>query len=139
MKKIIIATHNKLAEGFKKTFNYIVPNTLEIIDINAYLDNVSVEEQVQEALTQFEAGEQILVFTDLLGGSVNQTFAKYITSYNIELIAGVNLPVLITLGMMVANGEIDATSIQNAIEESKQQLVYVNEMLQESNMDDMDE
>ncbi|WP_395942548.1 PTS sugar transporter subunit IIA domain-containing protein [Enterococcus faecium] len=39
------------------------------------------------------AEEQILVFTDLLGGSVNQTFAKFLDRYNIQLIAGVNLPI----------------------------------------------
>ena len=110
MKKIIVATHYRLAEGLKSTFDYIAPNTVEIIAISAYLENVSVESQVQAALDQFELGEQILVFTDLLGGSVNQTFAKFLDSYNIELIAGVNLPVLMTLRLRGSRPEISNTS-----------------------------
>ena len=139
MKKIIVATHNRLAEGLKSTFDYIAPNTVEIIAISAYLENISVESQVQAALDQFESGEQILVFTDLLGGSVNQTFAKFLDSYNIELIAGVNLPVLMTLALAIGGGDLGETTIRQALEDSRQQIVYVNDMLQEQAMDDMDE
>ena len=139
MKKIIVATHYRLAEGLKSTFDYIAPNTVEIIAISAYLENVSVESQVQAALDQFESGEQILVFTDLLGGSVNQTFAKFLDSYNIELIAGVNLPVLMTLALAIGGGDLGETTIRQALEDSRQQIVYVNDMLQEQAMDDMDE
>ena len=139
MKKIIVATHYRLAEGLKSTFDYIAPNTVEIIAISAYLENVSVESQVQAALDQFELGEQILVFTDLLGGSVNQTFAKFLDSFNIELIAGVNLPVLMTLALAICGGDLSETTIRQAIEESRQEIVYVNDMLQDQTMDDMDE
>ena len=139
MKKIIVATHHRLAEGLKSPFDYIAPNTVEIIAISAYLENISVESQVQAALDQFESGEQILVFTDLLGGSVNQTFAKFLDSYNIELIAGVNLPVLMTLALAIGGGDLGETTIRQALEDSRQQIVYVNDMLQEQAMDDMDE
>ena len=90
-------------------------------------------------MDQFESGEQILVFTDLLGGSVNQTFAKFLDSYNIELIAGVNLPVLMTLALAIGGGDLGETTIRQALEDSRQQIVYVNDMLQEQAMDDMDE
>lgn len=65
MKKIIIATHHKLAEGFKKTLNYIAPNTVDIIAINGYIDDEPIENQIEKALDQFDSNDQILVFTDL--------------------------------------------------------------------------
>ena len=46
MKKIIIASHQYLAQGLKSTLEYIVPNTVEVIDINAYIENISVENQI---------------------------------------------------------------------------------------------
>lgn len=76
MKKIIVATHHKLAEGFKETLNYISPNTVEVLYINAYADDTELSEQIDEVLSHFQNDEQIFVFTDLLGGSVNQEFAK---------------------------------------------------------------
>ena len=76
MKKIIVASHHKLANGFKNTLEYILPNTVEIIDISAYLENVSVDKQIDEVLSNFTKEEQIFVFTDIPGGSVNQAFIR---------------------------------------------------------------
>lgn len=139
MKKIIIATHHYLAKGMKDTLEYIVPNTVEVIDISAYIDNVSVENQILAELDKFDKGEQIIVFTDLLGGSVNQEFVKKMKDYNIELITGVNLPVLITIVLGMGDGKLSKDTIRLAIEEAKNQLVYVNDFLEAQEIDDEDE
>lgn len=139
MKKIIVATHHELAKGLKSTFNYIAPDIIEIIEISAYLDNISVENQVREALQQFNKDQQVLVFTDLLGGSVNQEFVKYLSEYNIKLISGVNLPLLLTLGLSLSSGELSEDNIRDGIEEARKQLVYVNDVLLEQEVDDLDE
>ncbi|MHC5268613.1 PTS sugar transporter subunit IIA [Enterococcus sp. LJL98] len=139
MKKIIIATHHYLAKGMKDTLEYIVPNTVEVIDISAYIDNVSVENQILAELDKFDKNEQIIVFTDLLGGSVNQEFVKKMKDYNIELITGANLPVLITIVLGMGDGELSKDTIRLAIEEAKNQLVYVNDFLETQEVDDDDE
>ncbi|TLQ39870.1 PTS N-acetylglucosamine transporter subunit IIBC [Ruoffia tabacinasalis] len=139
MKKIIIATHHKLAEGFKSTLEYIVPNTVEVIDINAYIDNISVEDQITEELNKFNDDEQIFVFTDLLGGSVNQEFAKKISKYNIELISGVNLPLIMTIVLAFNDRELTKETIRGSIEEAQKQIVYVNDFIKDQQIDDEDE
>ena len=139
MRKIIIATHHELAKGLKNTFYYIAPNTVEIVEISAYLDNIPVENQVKEVLEKFDKDEQILVFTDILGGSVNQAFVKYLSEYNIRLISGVNLPILLTIGLQFDSSELSENNIRQAIEESRKQLVYVNDILLEKNIDYLDE
>ena len=40
---------------------------------------------------------ELIIFTDLLGGSINNIFLKYIDSENVYLIAGVNLAILIEI------------------------------------------
>lgn len=139
MRKIIIATHQELARGLKNTFDYIAPNTVEIVEISAYLDNIPVENQVKAALENFDKAEQILVFTDILGGSVNQEFIKYLSEYNIRLISGVNLPILLTIGLQLDSSELSEEDIRQAIEESRRQIVYVNDLLLENSIDDLDE
>lgn len=138
MKKIIIASHHNLANGLKSTIEYIAPDTVKIIDINAYLDNTLLITQIEEALENFEKDEQILVFTDLLGGSVNQEFAKKISEYNIELISGVNLPIILTL-ILNPNEVLSGDAIREGIEESKEQIVYVNDSLLVQELDNEDE
>ncbi|AYW46536.1 PTS N-acetylglucosamine transporter subunit IIBC [Tetragenococcus koreensis] len=139
MQKIIIASHRKLASGLKDTLEYLAPNTVEIIDTSAYLDNVPFKLEVEKVLKQFEKTEQIFVFTDLLGGSVNQEFANKISEYNIELISGVNLPILLTLVLNMDGKEITADTIRQAIEEAKEQIVYVNDSLSNQEIDEEDE
>ena len=139
MKKIIIASHQYLAQGLKSTLEYIVPNTVEVIDINAYIENISVENQILTSLEQCNEEEQIFVFTDLLGGSVNQEFIDKISKYNIELIAGANLPIIMTIVLRLGEQDLTKDDIRVAIEEARNQLVYVNDLLSTHEIDDDDE
>lgn len=139
MKKIIIASHQYLAQGLKSTLEYIVPNTVEVIDINAYIENISVENQILTSLEQCNEEEQIFVFTDLLGGSVNQAFIEKITKYNIELIAGANLPIIMTIVLSLGEQDLTKDEIREAIEEARNQLVYVNDLLSTQEIDEDDE
>lgn len=139
MKKIIVATHHKLADGFKDTLDYIAPNTVNIITLCAYMDNTSVNNQIEDILKGFENKEKVIVLTDLLGGSVNQEFVKKLSNYNIDLITGVNLPLLLTLALNINNETFDDNFIRQAVEESRKQLVYVNDYLKEQELDENDE
>lgn len=139
MKKIIIASHQYLAQGLKSTLEYIVPNTVEVIDINAYIENISVENQILTSLEQCNEEEQIFVFTDLLGGSVNQEFINKISKYNIELIAGANLPIIMTIVLSLGEQDLPKDDIRVAIEEARNQLVYVNDLLSTQEVDEDDE
>lgn len=139
MKKIIIASHQYLAQGLKSTLEYIVPNTVEVIDINAYIENISVENQILTSLEQCNEEEQIFVFTDLLGGSVNQEFINKISKYNIELIAGANLPIIMTIVLGLGEQDLSKDDIRVAIEEARNQLVYVNDLLSTQEVDEDDE
>lgn len=139
MSKIIIASHHKLAEGLKDTLEYILPNSIEIIPITAYVDDKSIEDLVSRVFDKIDEGEQVIAFTDIMGGSVNQEFAKRIGRENYYLITGVNLPLLLNITLLLQNGEIDEEDIRNAIEESKNQMIFVNDAMASSNLDDEDE
>lgn len=139
MKKIIVASHHKLANGFKNTLEYILPNTVEIIDISAYLENVSVDKQIDEVLSNFTKEEQIFVFTDIPGGSVNQAFIRRLNDYNIELISGTNLSILISIATQLGEKNIDKDTIREEIINAASEIVYVNDKLESQSLDEDDE
>ncbi|WP_288771496.1 hypothetical protein [uncultured Sneathia sp.] len=139
MKKIIVASHHKLANGFKNTLEYILPNTVEIIDISAYLENVSVDKQIDEVLSNFTKEEQIFVFTDIPGGSVNQAFIRRLNDYNIELISGTNLSILISIATQLWEKNIDKDTIREEIINAASEIVYVNDKLASQSLDEDDE
>lgn len=139
MSKIIIASHSRLAEGFKDTLHYIAPNLSDVTAIAAYVDDKSLTDQIEEVLSTFNENDQVIVFTDLLGGSVNQAFIRYLENQNIHLISGMNLPVLLSIALQLNVGEMSAEQIEAAINEAQSQIVYVNKLLSEQQLDEDDE
>ena len=73
--------------------------------------------------------EELIVTTDIFGGSVNNEFMKYLTRPNIHLIAGVNLPLLFEL-IMNLESENTVQMIENAVQNAREQLQYCNPLMQ---------
>lgn len=68
MKRIlIIASHEKMADGMKDTLNFISRGIQETIALSAYVDNRPVEEAVDEVMDGFEGEDEVVVLTDFNG------------------------------------------------------------------------
>lgn len=137
MVKVIIASHHKLADGMGDTLKYLVPSLTDIETISAYLDNEPIDSAIEAALGHCQDTEDVVVFTDLLGGSVNQEFVRQLKP-NVHVIAGMNLPIIMTLLLQLENQPLSEELITQSIEEAKNQIIYVNQFLKES-VDDLDE
>ena len=124
MKQILIATHGKMASGIRYTAELIVGKMDEITTIDAYVtpeDNV--EKRFEEYFAQHE-NDRIFVFTDLMGGSVNQKLLGYSQKENVTLITGTNLPVL--MQVMMADDDVTEDEIQEFIDDSREELQVVD-------------
>lgn len=124
MKQILIATHGKMASGIRYTAELIVGKMDEITTIDAYVtpeDNV--EKKFEEYFAQHE-NDRIFVFTDLMGGSVNQKLLGYCQKENVTLITGTNLPVL--MQVMMADDDVTEDEIQEFIDDAREELQVVD-------------
>ncbi|MGO2742250.1 MAG: PTS sugar transporter subunit IIA [Pseudolactococcus laudensis] len=138
-RKIIIASHNKLAFGLKETLGYITGDVSQVVEISAYLDNTPVADEIAAALADVSADDEVLVLTDLLGGSVNQAFFPYLNREHFHVITGMNLPVLLSLALQPTDTYLDAATIHQAIAEAREQLAYVNDVVAAMAIDEDDE
>lgn len=124
MKQILIATHGKMASGIRYTAELIVGKMAEITTIDAYVtpeDNV--EKKFEEYFAQHE-NDRIFVFTDLMGGSVNQKLLGYSQKENVTLITGTNLPVL--MQVMMADDDVTEDEIREFIDDAREELQVVD-------------
>lgn len=64
------------------------------------------------------------VFTDLMGGSVNQKLLGYSQKENVTLITGTNLPVL--MQVMMADDDVTEDEIQEFIDDAREELQVVD-------------
>lgn len=123
MKRILIATHGKMASGIRYTAELIVGQVAEIDTIDAYVtpeDNV--EKKFREYFQKYEQ-DRIIVFTDLMGGSVNQKLVEYSKRENVTLVTGTNLPVL--MQVMLADDDVTDDEIQEYIDDARNELQMV--------------
>ncbi|MBS7576737.1 MULTISPECIES: PTS N-acetylglucosamine transporter subunit IIBC [unclassified Enterococcus] len=138
-RKIIIASHHRFADGLKDTLEYIAPNTAEVVAISAYLTNVPIQDEINQVLADIDDNCEVIVFTDLLGGSVNQNFYQFIELPHFHLITGMNLPVVMSIILALTDDYLSAETIRLAVDEAQAQLIYVNDFVKAQTMDDEDE
>lgn len=137
MKQILIATHGRMASGIRYTVELIIGKMEGIETIDAYVtpeDNV--EEKFEEYFRKHEQ-DRVIVFTDLMGGSVNQKLMEYSKRENVTLITGTNLPVL--MQVMLADDDVTDDEIQEYIEDARSELQMVCLEEKKANTDEVKE
>lgn len=125
MRQYIIASHRLMAYGFADTLKFLTAKE-NILDISAYVDETDLEVQIAHAFEQVSAGDELIIMTDMLGGSVNQKLCAYMSD-TCHLICGINLPCALSLVLIPEEHPITSETIRRTIEESKNHLIYVNE------------
>ena len=125
MRRYIIASHHLLAHGLKDTLNFLTSMD-GIIDISAYMDDTDLPTHIKELFDSFDPEDEVVMMTDMLGGSVNQQFCPYVNDHR-HLICGINLPCALSLVLQPQDMPLTAETIRTIVEESRSHLIYVNE------------
>lgn len=140
MRRFIFASHHYLAYGLKDTVDFLTSKTRTIHDINAYVEDKEqdLEIRVKELFDTFDPQDEVIVLTDLLGGSVYQKFYPYISD-RVHVLCGMNLPMAMSMVLAGEDVPFTETRITEIVEECKNQIVYVNKLSSASAMDCDDE
>lgn len=125
-RKFLIGSHGKLASGLQSSIDILagMGQALEIMD--AYVDDSDYTSQIDDFVAGVAADEQGLIFTDLLGGSVNQKMVTAVMASgkdNIFLITNSNLATLLSLVFLNPDEALTKDQIVTVINESQVQLV----------------
>lgn len=121
MRKIVVASHSLLAQGFKDTLEFLTGKGDAISAVCAYVNDngEGLDAAVEEALA---GADEVVVLTDMVGGSVNQCFSRFV-SVRVHVIAGTNLPLAMAVALAGPDEQLDFDAI---VDEARQQIVYVN-------------
>ena len=133
MRKFLIATHGTFAQGVKSSLDIIIGQTENVFLIQAYVEeNKPIEDEVNAVLQQLNADDELIVFTDLMGGSITNQVVRVALKSNVHIVSGFNLPLLIDV--LLADAETPAAEvIGSAMQNAKEQIVYVNKILAAAN------
>lgn len=129
-KQIIIATHGKLAEGFKSALKIIVGDFNKLKTVNCYTTpEFDLDKTIEGILSNHSFDqEDLIICTDMMGGSVNNGFVKYLGQYPFHLITNTNLAFLVDL--LLTPGGINKEMLTKKAKEELVSVKYINSMVE---------
>ena len=96
---LVLVTHGRLAIEFVTAMEHVVgPQTaIEAICIGPEDDMEARRADIATAIAKVESGSGVIVLTDLFGGTPSNLAISLMEVGRVEVIAGINLPMLIRL------------------------------------------
>ena len=96
---LVLVTHGRLAEEFRNAVEHVVgaQTSFETVSIGADDDMEQRRKDIVEAVSRSDTGNGVIVLTDMFGGTPSNLAISVMEPGRIEVIAGVNLPMLIKL------------------------------------------
>jgi PTS system mannose-specific IIA component len=95
---ILIITHGTLGESLIHCASHVLnkrPLRLKQLGVTAQDDPMLLLPQARTLIKELDAGEGVLILSDMYGGTPSNIAAKLVTPGKIEAVAGVSLPMLI--------------------------------------------
>lgn len=135
-REIIIASHNHMASGLESTLEFIAGKQNNVKVLDAYVDGSPIEDKVKELFADTDPKTEVVVFTDMLAGSVNQKFFPYRNREHTHIITGMNLPVVLGFALESTDNYITVDRVHHIISESREALQYVNEFQLDNDEED---
>jgi len=95
---IVIVTHSQLGNALVDAAGYILDTRLEAIEsisIDITKDVDKLREKIAEGIKKVSQKEGVLILTDMFGGTPSNLSYSFLEEGRVEVISGVNLPILI--------------------------------------------
>jgi mannose PTS system EIIA component len=97
---VVIASHGRLAEELLETAAAVVGPIAQARPVSVLATDPEVRHKVADAIRAVDAGDGVLLLTDLLGGSPTQLCLSFLQERRVEVVTGVNLPMVLKLGSL---------------------------------------
>jgi PTS system mannose-specific IIA component len=112
---IVIITHLRLGEELLAVVQLIVGKLkqFEAVSIDPTEEVEEIREKISAAIRKVDRGKGVLILTDMFGGTPSNISLSFLEEWKIEVITGVNLPMLLKLSTY--EGEKDLAELAEFI------------------------
>jgi PTS system mannose-specific IIA component len=121
----VIVTHGQLATELLAAAEMIVGPVAHIaaVSIGWHDDVDAAREEIERAIERVAAGRGVLIMTDMFGGTSTNIAAMFLKEGEIEVVTGVNLPMIIKLAS--EPGEEGLMDIARRVREQGREGIYL--------------
>ena len=130
---LILVTHGKLASEFLVALEHVVgpQNNVATICIGPHDDMEARRNEIAAAIKTVDTGKGVIILSDLFGGTPSNLAISLLDRGCVEVIAGVNLPMLIRLDSARKNLDVKE-AVAAAREAGRKYISVASEVLEAS-------
>ena len=110
---LVLISHGNLAHEMKAAMEHVVGEQ-EAVETVAIFPQDDMEKRRSEIIEKIDAvdkGQGVVVLTDMFGGTPSNLAISIMEKKNIEVLAGMNLPLLIKLAQVRATASVNEAAI----------------------------
>ncbi|HET7786048.1 MAG TPA: PTS sugar transporter subunit IIA [Myxococcales bacterium] len=126
---VVVATHGKLAEEMIRTAESVVGPLAQVAAVSIVATSPNVRSDLREAIQRVNGGDGVLLLTDLLGGSPTNLCVSFLTDGQVEVVTGVNLPMLLKLSVLRGSGKPIGEIAHDLAEAGQRAIGHVSQSL----------
>lgn len=99
---VVVVTHYRLGEEFLQALDLIVPEhpPFEAVSVDPKQGVEEMRSAIARAVRAADAGDGVLILTDMFGGTPSNISLSFLEEHKVEVVTGINLPMLIKLATL---------------------------------------
>ena len=111
---LVLVTHGQLAREFKAAVEHVVgpQDAFETVSIGPDDDMGRRRDEIVEAVERSSRGAGVIILTDMFGGTPSNLAISVMEGREVDVVAGVNLPMLIKLASVRADKPMAEALVQ---------------------------
>ncbi|PCI03193.1 MAG: PTS fructose transporter subunit IIA [Hyphomicrobiales bacterium] len=128
---LVLVTHGQLANEFRLALEHVVgpQEQMETIAIGPDDDMEQRRQDILDSVSQVNSGSGVIILTDMFGGTPSNLAISVMQAGTIEVLAGVNLPMLIKLASVRTSDNMDE-SLTEAQDSGRKYINVASQVLQ---------
>jgi PTS system mannose-specific IIA component len=104
---VLLVTHGKLAEELRSAARTIQPEFSRIVAVALEWNQTGEDarERIAQGLAEADSGEGAVILTDMFGGTPTNLTLSFLKKDRVEIVTGVNLPMVLKCAALQASGK----------------------------------
>ena len=105
---LVVVTHGQLAAELVHGAETIVGDLQHVVAVSIgwHEDTRDARDEIAAAIDRVQQGDGVLILTDMFGGTPSNLAMTFLAQDRIEVVTGVNLPMLIKLASVTAHADL---------------------------------
>ena len=130
---VVVVTHGKLAEELIAAVKFVLSVKpavkMEGVCLDPDREFETFKQEIENAIKKVDDGHGILLVTDMFGGTPSNVSLTFLENNNVEVISGVNLPMLLKLAILSAKITLDE-AVKIAESAGRDNIIVASKLLQ---------